>query len=83
MARIDWIEEDAAKGEMARVFAGWKAANDGRAIPDILKCFSPRPDVFEKIEELSNILHFSDGHLSRKTKEKIASYVSALNKCRY
>jgi hypothetical protein len=83
MARIDWIDDDDARGTAADVYARWKAANDGRAIPAILKCFSPRPDVFEKIEELSNVLHFSDGHLTRKTKEKIASYVSALNHCRY
>lgn len=83
MARIGWVEDNEAKGESAHVYTRWKAANDDRAIPDILKCFSPRPDVFEKIEELSNILQFSDGHLNRKTKEKIASYVSALNRCRY
>jgi hypothetical protein len=83
MARIHWIEDDDAQGETADVYFRWKQANDDRAIPDILKCFSLRPDVFEKIEELSNTLHFSDGHLKRKTKEKIASYVSALNRCRY
>ena len=83
MARIHWIEDEQATGEIADVYARWKQANDGRTVPDILKCFSSRPEVFEKIEELSNVLHFSDGHLSRKTKEKIASYVSALNKCRY
>jgi len=83
VARIDWFEDDDAVGVVADVYARWKRANDNRAIPDILKCFSLRPDVLEKIEELSNVLHFSDGHLPRKTKEKIASYVSALNRCRY
>ena len=83
MARIEWIEDDDAEGEAAAVYARWKQENNDRAVPDILKCFSLRSDVFEKIEELSNLLHFSDGHLNRKTKEKIASYVSALNKCRY
>jgi hypothetical protein len=83
VARIGWVEDDDAKGEAADVYARWKQANDNRPIPDILKCFSLRPDVFAKIEELSNVLHFSDGHLPRKTKEKIASYVSALNRCRY
>ena len=83
MARIQWVEEETATGEAAEVYRRWKQANDDRAIPDILKCFSSRPDVFEKIEELSNVLHFSDGHLNRRTKEKIASFVSALNRCRY
>ena len=83
MARIRWVEDGAADGEAAEAYARWKAANDHRPIPDILKCFSARPDVFDKIEDLSNVLHFSDGHLDRRTKEKIASYVSAINKCRY
>lgn len=83
MARIDWVEDDQATGKAAEVYTRWKAANDQRPIPDILKCFSSRLDVFEKIEELSNVLHFSDGHLNRHIKEKIASFVSAINKCRY
>ncbi len=83
MARIDWVEDGNAVGETAEVYSRWKAANDQRPLPDILKCFSARPDVLEKIEELSNVLHFSDGHLNRRNKEKIASFVSALNKCRY
>ena len=83
MARIEWIDEEDALGKTADVYARWKLANENRAIPDILKSFSLRSDVFEKIEELSNVLHFSEGHLTRKTKEKIASYVSALNRCRY
>jgi len=83
MASIRWIDDGDAKGNVAEAYTRWKRANDGRRIPEILKCFSLRPDVFEKIEELSNTLHFSDGHLTRKTKEKIASYVSALNRCRY
>jgi len=28
-------------------------------------------------------IHFSDGHLSRRTKEMIATYVSSLNRCPY
>jgi hypothetical protein len=28
-------------------------------------------------------VHFSEGHLSRRIKEMIATYVSALNECRY
>ena len=83
MPRIDWTDDEDAQGSVADVYARWKDANGGRRIPDILKCFSLRPDVLEKIEALSNVLHFSDGHLNRRTKEKIASYVSALNRCRY
>jgi hypothetical protein len=83
MPRIEVVEDQEATGETAAVYARWKNANDGRDLPAILKCFSARPDVLERIEEISNVLHFSEGHLTRKTKEKIASYVSALNQCRY
>jgi hypothetical protein len=31
----------------------------------------------------SNTVHFSEGHLSRRTKEAIASWVSWLNRCPY
>ncbi|MGA9244409.1 MAG: hypothetical protein WBW03_20790 [Silvibacterium sp.] len=31
----------------------------------------------------SNIVHFSEGHLTRRTKETIASWVSWLNRCPY
>jgi hypothetical protein len=33
--------------------------------------------------EFSYGLHFADGHLDRRTKEMIATWVSALNACRY
>jgi alkylhydroperoxidase/carboxymuconolactone decarboxylase family protein YurZ len=33
--------------------------------------------------EFGNTLHFSEGHLSRRYKELIASYVSYLNRCPY
>jgi hypothetical protein len=31
----------------------------------------------------SNGVHFSDGHLDRRTKEMIATFVSGLNRCPY
>jgi hypothetical protein len=31
----------------------------------------------------STTVHFSEGHLTRRVKEMIASYVSALNQCPY
>jgi hypothetical protein len=35
------------------------------------------------INKLSRQAHFSDGYLDRRTKEMIATYVSAINKCKY
>ncbi len=35
------------------------------------------------MDEVSDQVHFSDGHLDLRTKEMIATYVSALNRCSY
>lgn len=84
MPFISWTEANDADGELAELYAQWKQANPGRAdIPGILKCFSARPDFLRQVMEFSNSLHFSDGLLDRRTKEMIATLVSALNQCPY
>jgi len=84
MAFIKWIEDDNATGETAEAYAIWQQANPGRtAMPEILKCFSLRPDVLKCVMEFSSQLHFTVGHLDRKTKEMLATYVSSLNQCLY
>ena len=84
MARIRWVEERDAVGDSARAYSEWMAANPGRTgVPDILKCFSLRPDFFRDVVAFSDRVHFSDGHLTRRQKESIATYVSALNRCPY
>lgn len=35
------------------------------------------------VDEFSDQIHFSDGHLTWQTKELIATFVSGLNQCRY
>ena len=84
MARIRWVREAEAAGPIAEAYDAWKAANPGRTeIPGILKCFSLRPDFFRDVVAFSDRLHFSEGHLTRRLKEMIATYVSALNQCPY
>ena len=84
MARIRWIAESEAAGDVAAAYAEWLAANPGRPkVPEILKCFSLRPDVLRTVELISEQVHFTDGHLSRRVKEMIATYVSAMNRCPY
>lgn len=84
MPRIRWIEEADAEGECAAAYREWFEANPGRsAIPGILKCMSLRPDFFRDVVASSDRLHFSEGHLTRRVKEMIATYVSALNQCVY
>ncbi len=81
---IAWVDDQDAEGEVGRIYAQWKAANPHRArMPDILKCFSARPDTLQSVLQLTYPLHFADGHLTRRTKEMIATYVSALNQCLY
>jgi hypothetical protein len=84
MARIRWVPESDATGEIGEVYAAWMASNPGRPeIPGILKCLSLRPDLLRGIIDLSDRVHFADGHLTRRLKEMIATYVSALNRCPY
>jgi len=40
-------------------------------------------DFLRRVIEFGNTIHFSEGHLSRRYKELIASYVSYLNRCPY
>ncbi len=85
MALIRWVEDDdTAAGDVGGIYAAWKAANPGRErVPDILKCFSPRPDLLRAVIDFTYPLHFTDGHLTRRTKEMIATFVSGLNQCPY
>ena len=83
MPRIDWVEEPDATGEIAEVYAEYQAATGRPFVPHILKCFSQRPDFLRQVMAFSNTVHFSDGHLDRRTKEMIATLVSGLNRCPY
>jgi hypothetical protein len=81
---IRWIEDHEAQGLCAEVYREYLEANPHRSkMPDILKCFSQRPDFLRQVMAFSTTVHFSDGHLTRRVKEMIASYVSALNQCPY
>jgi len=71
---IHWIDDDDATGQVAEVYPAWKAANPHRdRIPEILKCFSSRPDFLKAVVDFSSPLHFQDGHLTRRIKELIAT----------
>lgn len=83
MPRIQWVEEAAATGDVAEAYQHYMQLRQRDFVPDILKCFSARPDFFRQVIEFSDTVHFSEGHLSRRIKEMIATYVSALNRCPY
>ena len=81
--KINLIEDADATGELAQIYDQWRAFSGRQQVPGILTCFSHRPDFLLQVMAFSNGVHFSEGHLDRKTKEAIASYVSFLNHCPY
>jgi len=81
--KIRIIEDAEATGETAAAYDFWRAGSGRQQVPGIIKCFGSRPDFLRRIIELGNTIHFSEGHLSRRYKEMIASYVSYLNRCPY
>jgi hypothetical protein len=83
MPRIRWVEEEEATGELAELYRAYMEKTGRPRVAGILKCFSQRPDFLRDVIDFSNHIHFSDGHLTRRTKEMIATYVSGLNRCPY
>lgn len=81
--KIPVVEDRDASGEVARVYDEWRAKSGRQQMPGILKCFSHRPDFLRDVMAFSDRVHFSEGHLGRRTKEAIASWVSYLNRCPY
>ncbi len=81
--KIRIIEDAEATGATAEAYDFWRAGSGRQKVPGIIKCFGARPDFLRNVIELGNIVHFSEGHLSRRYKELIASYVSYLNRCPY
>jgi hypothetical protein len=83
LTKIAIIEDAEATGEVAAAYDFWRAGSGRRQVPGIIKCFGARPDFLRQVIEFSNTIHFSEGHLSRRHKEMIASHVSYLNRCPY
>jgi hypothetical protein len=83
LSKIAIIEDSEATGEVAAAYDFWRAGSGRRQVPGIIKCFGARPDFLRQVIEFSNTIHFSEGHLSRRHKEMIASHVSYLNRCPY
>lgn len=81
--KIKLIQDAEATGDTAVAYDEWRAKSGRTQMPGILKCFGQRPDFLRQVMEFSNTVHFAEGHLSRKYKEMIASYVSYLNRCPY
>ena len=82
MARIKMVAEGEAEGPLSEIYARAKTKSVAGVVPEILRTMSLRPDFLVAIDQASR-LHFTDGALTRAQHEMIASYVSALNRCRY
>ncbi len=76
------VADGDAAGPLAEIYARSKANSVAHVVPEILRTMSLRPDFLHAIDAASR-LHFTDGALTRAQHEMIASYVSALNRCRY
>jgi hypothetical protein len=81
--KIRIVEDGEACGDTAAAYDYWRARSGRQQMPGIIKCFGSRPDFLRQVVDFSNTVHFSEGHLSRRHKEMIASYVSYLNRCPY
>jgi hypothetical protein len=81
--KIRIIEDAEAAGDTAAAYDYWRAGSGRKQVPGIIKCFGSRPDFLRQVVDFSNTIHFSEGHLARRHKEMIASYVSYLNRCPY
>src|SRR6185437_12686223 len=81
--KIRIIEDAEATGATAAAYDYWRAGSGRQQVPGIIKCFGARPDFLQQVVQFSNTIHFSEGHLLRRHKEMIASYVSYLNRCPY
>lgn len=77
------VEEDEATGPVAATYADYRSRFGRPHVPGILKCFATHPPLLEQMLALASNLLFVDGHLNRRTKEMIATHVSALNACSY
>ena len=70
--KIQLIEDADATGDVAAVYDEWRQKSGRQKMPGILKCFSHRPDFLRDVMRFSDTVHFSEGHLTRRTKEAIA-----------
>ena len=77
------VEEDNASDEVAALYDHFRSHFGRPDVPGILKCFATHPPLLKHMMDLSGSLIFSDGHLSRRHKEMIATLLSLQNACAY
>jgi hypothetical protein len=82
IARIDWVTEatDPRFEALKKMGMPFKTPQQ---IPGIMRTMSQKPEALMMVQQLAGIMHFSDGALTRRQKELVATYVSGLNRCKY
>jgi len=75
--RIDWAADDDPRMDQVEKALGKRPAGG------IMRTMSLQPDWLVAINGVARKAHFADGALTRRQHELIASYVSALNKCKF
>jgi len=80
---IPIVDEAEASGETAAVYQYFRDQTGRRDVPGIVKCFATDPAFARQMIDISSTLLFADGHLARRQKEMIATYISKLNACPY
>lgn len=77
------VEESDAMGAVAESYAYFREHFGRQDIPGILKCFATHPPLLQQMMGIASSMLFCEGHLPRRVKEEIATYVSSLNRCPY
>lgn len=77
------MEEGAASGEVAALYQRFRTEFGRPEVPGILKCYATHPPLLRSMMDLSQSFLFTDGHLARRHKEMIATFISMRNDCSY
>lgn len=82
MTRTPIVNESAATGETAQLYAEMRAYFGLNAVPDIFKTAGARPDFLRVLWSGFRAM-FDGGALPREVKEMVATVVSKTNSCRF
>ncbi len=77
------VEEHSATEEVRALFGQYRETFNRNDLPGIVLCFATHAPMLRGMLEIAAGLLFADGHLTRRQKEMIATFISAQNACPY
>lgn len=84
MAWIRTISEEQAEGRLAQIYAEIaKSPHFMGRVPNVMKAFSLRPELLERLAGVAGTATFGGSRLTRVQEEMIATVVSSINRCHY